>query len=63
MADFDDLLDTDEVADVLGLTNRRVVSVYRSRYPDFPAPVVVKGRCTLWLRADVEAWRDRRRER
>jgi len=54
--DLDDLMSAAEVAVVLGLSNYRSVHVYRSRYSDFPAPVVDKGRCLLWLRADVEAW-------
>jgi predicted DNA-binding transcriptional regulator AlpA len=59
--DLDDLLAAGEVAELLGLGSSRAVSVYRSRYPDFPAPVVVKGKCTLWLRSDVEGWRNDRR--
>ena len=58
--DPDDLLSADEVAELLGLASHRAVSVYRSRYDDFPSPVVVKGRCTLWARADVEEWRRQR---
>jgi len=58
VADLDDLLDADQVASLLGLSSRGVVSVYSARYPDFPEPVVrrASGRCQLWLRADVEAW-------
>lgn len=58
MIDPDDLLDSREVAELLGLANNRVVSVYRDRYSDFPAPVVEKGagRCVLWHRQDVERW-------
>jgi hypothetical protein len=26
----------------------------------FPEPVVTHGRCFMWLRADIEAWMDRR---
>lgn len=59
--DTDDLLSADEVAQVLGLAGHRAVSVYRGRYHDFPEPVIVKGRCTLWARADVEQWGQRRR--
>lgn len=58
--DPDDLLDATEVAEVLGLSHRQAVSTYRHRYADFPEPVVVKSRCLLWLRVDVEAWRDGR---
>jgi hypothetical protein len=47
------------VAAELGLASAAVVSVYRSRYPDFPKPRIERGRCRLWLRADVVAWRSR----
>ena len=52
----EELIDATEVADLLGLSHRNSVSVYRARYDDFPEPVVVKSRCLLWLRADIEAW-------
>ena len=58
--DSADLLSAQEVADVLGLSSRGAVSVYSSRYDDFPQPLVVKGKCTLWIRSDVELWRDAR---
>ncbi len=51
-----DLVDATEVAGILRLTRRTSVSVYRSRYDDFPAPVIEKSRCVLWLRADIERW-------
>ena len=53
-----DLLDSHDVAAVLGLASHRAVSTYRGRYADFPAPLIEKGagRCVLWLRSDVEAW-------
>lgn len=50
-----DLIGPDEVAAIIGLTNRRGVSVYRKRR-GFPVPVIERARCVLWLRADVEAW-------
>lgn len=53
--DPDDLIDTAAVAELIGLTNPRGVSVYRKR-AGFPAPAIERGRCLLWLRADVEAW-------
>lgn len=55
-----ELLDVVEVAALLGLGSPGAVSVYRSRHTDFPAPFVVKlrGRCLLWLRMDVIAWRE-----
>jgi len=51
-----DLVDASEAAVLLKLSHRNSVSVYRSRYDDFPEPVVEKGRCLLWLRADIEKW-------
>ena len=58
-----DLLDAGEVADLLGLSLRQAVSTYRSRYPDFPTPIVSKnsGLCSLWLRSDIEKWAKGRR--
>jgi predicted DNA-binding transcriptional regulator AlpA len=51
-----DLLDSAEVAELLGLSSRKVVMIYARRYPDFPRPAVDKARCTLWRRSDVIAW-------
>ena len=56
IVDVDDLLDASDVAEVLGVASRNVVNVYRSRYPDFPAPVLERRGFRLWLRADIEAW-------
>lgn len=55
----DDLIDASEAAEFLGLAHRNSVLVYKQRYDDFPEPVVSKSRYLLWLRADIEAWRDR----
>ena len=36
----------------------RGVSTYSTRYPDFPVPMIRRGRCVLWLApADIEVWR------
>lgn len=53
-----DLIDAQAVAEILGLSSRGAVSVYRARYPDFPTPVIDmgRGRPMLWLRSDVQAW-------
>lgn len=56
MVDAKDLIASDEVAAIIGLSNPKGVSVVRARHADFPAPVVEKGRCLLWLRSEVEAW-------
>lgn len=55
------LIGPTEVAGIIGLSNPRGVSVYRTRYDDFPEPKVDQGKCVLWLRADVEAWAKGRR--
>lgn len=54
--DLDDLLDTGEVAELLGLASANVVNVYCGRYQDFPAPVLTRRGFRLWLRGDAEAW-------
>lgn len=59
--DIEDLLNAAEVAAVLGLAHRTAIATYRSRYADFPAPVISKGTCVLWRRQDVEAWQRSRR--
>lgn len=58
--DVDDLLAAAEVAELLGLTNQKGVSVYAARHADFPEPVVVRanGFVKLWERSDIEAWRE-----
>ena len=52
----EDLIDSPEVAGLLGLSRYNSVSMYRRRYDDFPEPVVEKGRCLLWRRRDIEQW-------
>ena len=56
--DVDDLLTSEEVAALIGVSHRQTVNTYLRRYPDFPQPVVerVGGRVRLWLRPDVERW-------
>lgn len=56
MVNVDDLIASDEVAQLIGLSNVKGVSVIRARHSDFPEPKVSKGRCLLWLRAEIEAW-------
>jgi predicted DNA-binding transcriptional regulator AlpA len=58
--DISDLLNAAEVAEVLGLSQRQAIATYRARYADFPQPVMKKGTCVLWLRADVEKWAKQR---
>jgi AcrR family transcriptional regulator len=58
----DDLIDSTEVAAILGLGHRNSVSTYQRRYPDFPRPLVSRGRgrINLWLRKDIVSWRPAR---
>lgn len=63
--DVDDLIDTQEVAAILGLSHRNTVSEYQTRYDDMPRPVVDRrgGRLKLWLRPEVEHWAAHHRKR
>lgn len=58
-----DLVDSNEVAEMLGLSSSTAVSTYRRRYADFPEPVIVKGtgKCVLWARSTIEVWISHRR--
>jgi glutathione-regulated potassium-efflux system ancillary protein KefG len=60
--DTGDLIDAHEVAELLGLSHRNSVSLYQRRYPDMPRPVVERGggRTKLWLRSEIERWRNER---
>jgi glutathione-regulated potassium-efflux system ancillary protein KefG len=60
--DTDDLIDSQEVADLLGLSHRNSVSTYLHRYEDFPRPIIERsgGRTRLWVRSEVLRWSDRR---
>ena len=54
----EDLIDSQVVAEILGLSQRNTVTTYLRRYPDMPKPVVElgAGRVRLWLRPEIEAW-------
>lgn len=56
--DPDDLIDSTEVAELVGLSSSTAVSTYRKRYAAFPEPIVTKGsgKCVLWLRSDIKRW-------
>jgi hypothetical protein len=56
--DTEDLLDTQGVADILGLAHRNTVTQYQRRYSDMPKPVFDLGpsRVKLWLRPEIERW-------
>ena len=61
----DDLIDAQEVAEILGLSQRNSVSLYQRRYPDMPRPVVERGggKTKLWLRSELKRWADDRKTR
>ena len=61
--DTDDLIDSQEVADILGLSHRNSVSTYLRRYEEFPRPIVERGggRTRLWLRGQVSSWAESRK--
>lgn len=51
-----DLMCTEDIARMLGLSRVHVVSRITKR-PDFPAPIVnLSQRLRRWSRAEVEAW-------
>jgi predicted DNA-binding transcriptional regulator AlpA len=50
------LIDSAEVAAIIGLARSTSVSTYRYRYNDFPQPHIEKGKCVLWLRSEIEQW-------
>ena len=54
----EDLIDSQVVAEILGLTHRNSVTTYLRRYDDMPRPVVElgDGRVRLWLRPEIERW-------
>jgi predicted DNA-binding transcriptional regulator AlpA len=56
--DTEDLLDTQGVAEILGLAHRNTVTQYQRRYTDMPKPVfdLGAGRVKLWLRSEMERW-------
>jgi glutathione-regulated potassium-efflux system ancillary protein KefG len=56
--DVDDLIDTQTVANLIGLAHRNTVSEYQGRYEDMPRPVIDLGggRSKLWLRPELERW-------
>lgn len=54
----EDLIDSQMVAEILGLSHRSSVTTYLRRYPDMPRPVVElgEGRVRLWLEQDIRRW-------
>ena len=50
-----DLVNTNEAAELLGVTPRRVRALRQHR-ADFPAPVVTRRALMLWDRDAIEEW-------
>lgn len=61
----EDLIDTQGVAEILGLAHRNTVHQYQERYEDMPKPVfdLGTGRVKLWLRPEIERWSARQAAR
>lgn len=65
LVETSDLVDTQGVAEILGLAHRNTVLQYQQRYADMPKPVfdLGKGRVKLWLRPEIERWAARPSDR
>ncbi|WP_040495593.1 hypothetical protein [Ilumatobacter nonamiensis] len=63
MVNTEELVDSRELAALLGLTHANSVSLYQRRYADMPRPVVDlgNGRPRLWLRPAIMEWLENRR--
>lgn len=63
MVNTEDLIDSRELAVLLGLSHPNSVSLYQRRYHTMPRPIVDlgRGRPRLWLRSSIEEWLDSRR--
>lgn len=62
MVNTEELIDSRELANLLGLAHANSVSLYQRRYADMPRPVVDlgKGRPRLWERSAILDWIDNR---
>ncbi|MDW3212506.1 MAG: hypothetical protein R8G01_00795 [Ilumatobacteraceae bacterium] len=63
MVNTEELIDSRELASLLGLAHANSVSLYQRRYADMPRPVVDlgNGRPRLWLRPAIVEWMESRR--
>jgi len=63
MVNTEQLIDSRELAALLGLTHPNSVSLYQRRYADMPRPVVDlgSGRPRLWLRPEILDWIEQRK--
>jgi predicted DNA-binding transcriptional regulator AlpA len=55
---LEQLIDSAEVSEILGLSDQRAVSVYQRRYPEMPRPVMDRGknRVKLWYKPEILDW-------
>jgi len=62
MVNTEELIDSRELASLLGLAHPNSVSLYQRRYADMPRPVVDlgNGRPRLWLRPEILDWLEHR---
>lgn len=54
--DIDMLVGAVEIAQRLGVARPQVVHDWRRRHHDFPQPVTVVSRVSLWYWPEVERW-------
>lgn len=54
--DPEDLVGAAEIARRLGASKGGVVSDWRRRHPDFPAPIRELAMGPVWLWSEVQAW-------
>jgi len=62
---MDDLINSSEVARILGLKHRNSVHTYQRTYSDMPRPVVGlgKGQTKRWSRTQIVQWHNERSNR
>lgn len=58
MVNANDLIDAQEVAGIIGVSDPKNAVAYLSLYPEMPRPVVYlgRGRARLWVRKEIERW-------
>jgi len=54
--DVDQLVGAAEIAERVGVSNSRVIHVWRGRHTDFPEPITRLKTAMIWCRLDVEKW-------
>jgi predicted DNA-binding transcriptional regulator AlpA len=61
MSDLPELVGAAEVAEILGVSGRRVLQL--RAHADFPVPAAVLVGATVWIKSDIEAYASARAER